>query len=79
MSGLGGGRMRVGLLARQDVTVSVPAQHADARQALQQFEHLGGARAEQDQVAESPPAVHSQTGRILQHRAALHRFRGCQR
>jgi hypothetical protein len=43
--------MRGRLLARQDVTVSVPAQHADAGEAVQKFKYLGGTRAEQDQVA----------------------------
>jgi hypothetical protein len=65
---IGGGRMRGGLLTRQDIAVSVPAQRADARQALQKLKHLGGARAQQDQVAQCPPAVHLQTGRIIQHR-----------
>jgi hypothetical protein len=42
--------MRVGLLARQDIAVSVPAQHADPRQSLQQPKDLSGTRAEQDKA-----------------------------
>ena len=61
--------MRGGLLARQDVAVGVPAQHAEAGQVLQKLKHLRGARAEQDQVAEGPPLVHVRTGRILQYRS----------
>jgi hypothetical protein len=66
---VGGGRMRRGLLAGQDVTVGVPAEHADAGQSLQQLKHLDRARAEQDKIPQRPPAIHSEAVRVLQHRA----------
>ena len=39
---------------------------------MQKIQHLGRARAEQDQVAQRPLAVHLQTVRILQYRAQRH-------
>jgi hypothetical protein len=66
------GRVRGGLLAGQDVAVGVSAQHADAAEALQQLEHLGGPRAEQHKVTKGPPAVHVQALRVLQHGAQRH-------
>ncbi len=66
---VGDGRMRGRLLARQDVTISVPAQHADVRQSVQKLKHLDGARTEEDKVPQSPPAVHFESVRVLQHRA----------
>src|SRR5215469_5431254 len=67
--GISGGRVRRGLLPRQDVAVRVPAQHADARQALQKFKYLGRARAEKDQITQRPPAVNAHPVRMFQHRA----------
>jgi hypothetical protein len=64
--------VRFGLLSGEDVAIRVPAKHADAGHAMQELKDLGGTRAEQDQVAQRPPAVHAQAARILQNRAQRH-------
>jgi|GEM_PF-4025841 len=66
---VGDGRMRSRLLTRQHIAVSVTPQHGDARQAEQKLNYLDRARAEQDKVAERPPAIHSEPVRVRQHRA----------
>jgi len=71
--GVGRGRVGRGLLAGQHVTVGVPAQHADTGQAAQPVEYLGRAGAEQDEVAQHPPAVHVMAGRVVEHRPQLAR------
>jgi hypothetical protein len=53
-----GGCVRRGLLAGQDVAVGVPADHVNARQFFQQLKYFSGPWAEQDEVAQCPPAVH---------------------
>jgi hypothetical protein len=70
--GVGRGGVGCGLLAGQDVTVGVPAQHGDPGQAAQPIEHLGRPDAEQDQVTQHPPAVHVIAGRVVEHRAQRH-------
>lgn len=60
------GCVRGGLIASQDIAVGVPPQHADAGKAEQEFQHLGGSRAEQHQIAEGPPAVDFQAFSVLQ-------------
>jgi len=70
--GVGRGGMGRGLFTGQDVAVGVPAQHADAGQPAQPVEHLGRAGAEQDQVAQHPPAVHVMAGRVVEHRPQRH-------
>jgi hypothetical protein len=67
--GVGRGGVGRGLLAGQDVTVGVPAQHGDPGQGAQPVQHLGRAGAEQDQVAQHPPPVHLIAGRVIEHRA----------
>ena len=60
--------MRGRLLTRQDIAVSVPAQHVNAGQSLQKLKHLNGSRTEQDKVPERPPAVHPEAVRVRQDR-----------
>jgi hypothetical protein len=66
---VGDGRVRRGLLARQDVPVGVAAQHLNARQLPQQLKDLDGPRPEKDEVPKRPPAINPETGRVRQYRA----------
>ena len=65
---VGGGGMRSGLLAGQDITIGVPLQHLNTRQRLEKLQHLGRTRTRQDQVAHDPPPVHLTAGRVIKHR-----------